>query len=103
MVLLTVDCSALFAWLRPKVGIRKDGQRGACCVVFRNEGPVRSSELVAEATELAWIRWPGERLFTYVHPGRIRSTNPGYCFLMAGWRKAGVSKRGLILLERVGG
>ena len=76
-----------------------DGQPGVYCPVFRNEGPVRSSDLIRAAMELAWFRWPGERLFTYVDPGLVRSTNPGYCFLMAGWRKCGRSGRGLVLLE----
>ena len=52
-----------------------------------------------QAVEIAWRRWPGERLFTYVNGGKIRSTNPGYCFLMAGWRKCGISKVGLTILE----
>jgi hypothetical protein len=29
------------------------------CAVFRNEGPVLSSDLILEAEELAWGRWPG--------------------------------------------
>lgn len=42
------------------------------------------------------------RLFTYVEPGKIRSTNPGYCFKKAGWRACGRNKTGkLVLLERL--
>lgn len=49
---------------------------------------------------LAWQKWPGERLYTYVNGGKVRSSNPGYCFLVAGWRKCGVTKdKGLIILE----
>ena len=49
----------------------------------------------------AWKRWPGERLYTYVDPKKIKSTNPGYCFKVCGWRKCGVTKhRKLHILER---
>jgi len=46
-------------------------------------------------------KWPGERLYTYVNSHKIRSTNPGYCFLRAGWRKCGMTKGGLIILEKL--
>ena len=36
---------------------------------------------------LAWSRWPGERLYTYVAPWMVRSSNPGWCFQVASWRK----------------
>lgn len=98
MVLMTADGLALFVWRK---FISDDGQEGVNCAVFRNEGPHLSSELIREAEQLAWSRWPGERLYTYVNPGKIRSTNPGYCFLMAGWKKCGVSKGGLVILEKL--
>lgn len=63
---------------------------------------VRAAHLIREADELAWQRWPGERHFTYVDDSKIRSSNPGYCFLKAGWQRAGRSKTNrLTLLERV--
>jgi hypothetical protein len=100
MVLLTPSCDALFVWKRSNVK-RLDGQGGVNCSVFRNEGPTLSSELIRQADELAWGRWPGERLWTYVDPREIRSTNPGYCFLMAGWRRCSERSkaRGLVILE----
>lgn len=73
---------------------------GVNCAVFRNESHFRSSSLIREAvTEWAWKRWPGERLYTYVDGRRIVSTNPGYCFKCAGWRRCGVTLGGLIVLE----
>jgi hypothetical protein len=71
--------------------------------VFRNEGAGLSSDLVREADELAWQRWPNEpRHFTYVDASKIRpKRDPGRCFLRAGWQRAGQSKNGLVLLERV--
>jgi len=60
-----------------------------------------SSELIRAAEVFAWDRWPGQRLYTYVNPRKVQSRNPGYCFLMAGWRKCGVTKtRRLIIFEK---
>lgn len=85
MVLLTADCSALFVWRREQY--RRDGEIGVNCAVFRNEGTSLSSDLIREADELAWQRWPGERLFTHVKASAVRSSNPGFCFLQAGWTR----------------
>jgi hypothetical protein len=72
------------------------------CSIFRNEGPLRSSDLILEAEQLAWRRWPGQRLFTYVWPAKVKSVNPGYCFKMAGWQQCGRNKDGrLIILEKL--
>lgn len=97
MVLLTVGCDALFGWLKNRVE-RYDKQEGVVCTVFRNESSHRSSDLITEAMEIAWEKWPGERLFTYVDASKVQSVNPGYCFKKAGWHKEGVSKGGLVLL-----
>lgn len=96
MALLTLAGDALFIWRKFRPA---DGQEGVNCAVFRNEGTALSSELIREACELAWQRWPGARLYTYVNPRRVRSRNPGYCFLCAGWRRCGRSKGGLVILE----
>lgn len=98
LVLLTSDGRAVFAW-RYSVH-RRDGQQGVECTVFRNEGPVRSSDLIREACALAWQRWPGMRLFTFVDPRKVASSNPGWCFIVAGWRRLKErTKRGLRILE----
>lgn len=92
LVLVTHDGRALFVWRRFN---DDSGQQGVNCAVFRNEGhALRSSELIREADAVAWDRWPGERLYTYVDPGAIRSSNPGYCFKVAGWRWCGRTKGG---------
>lgn len=96
MLLRSPRCDALFAWRR---FIDSSGQRGVNCAIFRNEGPELSSTLIREAVALAWQRWPGERLYTYVNPKAIRSTNPGACFRKANWKRCGVSKGGLVILE----
>lgn len=98
MVLLTPCARALCAWRK---SIRDDGQQGVNCAVFRNEGAGLSSDLIKSAERFAWDRWPGERHFTHVDPREVRSTNPGFCFIAAGWRRCGYTKDGLHILERM--
>jgi hypothetical protein len=100
LILITPDYRALFVWRKNR--IRWDGQHGVECTLFRNEGAGVSSELIQEAVRLARKRWPGERLFTYVRPSKVRSRSPGYCFLSAGWKIAGRNsgkKHRLLILE----
>lgn len=97
MVLLTPEADALFVWRK---FISADGQQGVNCSVFRNESEHRSSDLIREASALARERWPNERLYTYVNPRKIQSSNPGYCFQMAGWQRCGITKHNkLVILE----
>jgi hypothetical protein len=98
MVLLTDKEDALFVWRK---FVDDSGQQGVNCAVFRNEGKYKSSALIKEAVKHARERWPGERFYTYVNGQKIRSTNPGYCFKMAGWRECGKTKGGLVILELV--
>jgi hypothetical protein len=91
LVLVTHDGRALFVWRKFK---DDSGQLGVNCAVFRNEGGERSSDLIRAADEVAWARWPGERLYTYVDPAKVASPNPGYCFKAAGWRFCGRTKGG---------
>jgi hypothetical protein len=100
LVLMSSDGSALFAWRK---FIDKSGQTGINCAIFRNESSQQSSQLILEAEGYAWQRWPGERLYTYVNPRKIKSSNPGFCFLMAGWTKCGTTSKGLIILEKLPG
>lgn len=86
LLLLTSDASAVFVWKRfPHV--KSDDHRGINNSLFRNESRVLSSVLIREAVELAWQKWPGERLFTFVDSHKIKSSNPGFCYLKAGWRR----------------
>lgn len=99
MVLMTVNCDALFVWRKFK---DDSGQTGVNCAVFRNESSLLASALILEAEQLAWVRWPGERLYTYVDGCKVRSSNPGYCFKMAGWRVCGRTKaKRLIIMEKL--
>lgn len=98
MVLLTLNCDALFVWRK---FISGDGQQGINCAVFRNESPILSSALILEAMQLAWQRWPDERLYTYVSREKVRSSNPGHCFKKAGWKVCGETKVNKLLILEV--
>lgn len=101
MVLMTPDALALFVW-RKFIDDAIPKQTGVNCAVFRNEGAGLSSDLIREAEVLAWQRWPGERLYTYVDPKKTRhKRDPGRCFLRAGWRHAGWTRGGLRILEKL--
>lgn len=106
MVLMTINCMALFVWRR-FIESGQEKPNGVNCAVFRNETPILSSDLITEADDMAWGRWTGERLYTYVSSKDIRSTHPGYCFLQSGWdyvrdakgKPMLTKKRGLHILE----
>lgn len=98
-VLLHSSGLAIFAWRKFESA---DGQQGINCAFFRNEGAGLSSLLIEAADRIADERWPGERHYTYVNPRKVASLNPGYCFLQAGYRRCGITKRRkLLILERV--
>lgn len=99
VVLRTERGDAMFVWRK---FIDDSGQQGVNCAVFRNESEHQSSTLIRQADAIADCLWPGSRHYTYVDPEKIRSTNPGFCFIAAGWRRCGRTKGGLIVLERTG-
>lgn len=104
LVLLQPSADALCAWRK---FISGDGQAGINCAIYRNESPERASDLLLEAEKLAWARWPGERLYTYVDPLGVppvtRASRPtwGHCFYQAGWRFFGLTKKRLHILEKM--
>lgn len=100
LVLRTWDCDAIFGWRK---FIDDSGQQGVNCAFFRNESEHRSSDLIRQADAIAAAVWPGERHYTCVDASKIRSTNPGYCFLLSGWKKAGNTKSGLIVFAKEAG
>lgn len=74
--------------------------------IFRNEGTILSSDLIAEATRVTYAWWeshyrarPIVPLQTEVDPARTRAKrDPGRCFRRAGWREVD-QRRGLVILE----
>jgi len=100
IVLRTASADAVFVW-RKYIDDTIPKQHGVECAVFRNEGTILSSELVRQADAIADRVWVGERHYTKVRPAAVRSANPGYCFIRAGWRRCGFTKGGLLILERI--
>ena len=69
--------------------------------LFRNEGQYLSSELIRQAIAASRFFWqpPALGLITFVDASKIRSTNPGYCYLRAGFHRVGETKGGLVALQ----
>lgn len=105
LVLRTERGDAAFVWRKftddcidERTG---EKQQGVNCAVFRNESEHLSSLLVRQADAIADEVWTDRRHYTYVNRQGVASANPGYCFLMAGWRRCGITRGGLLVLERV--
>lgn len=97
--LLLPNGDGLFAWRYER--FVNGYQMGLNCAVFRNESNWLSSDLILHAEEHAMRYWPtATRFFTYVNPYRVRSTNPGYTFIKAGWKRIGTTSKGLLILEK---
>ena len=101
IVLTTPKRDALFVWRKFKDEIQPP-QAGICCAIFRNESSVQASDLIREADAIADFCWPGERHYTTVRREAVKSRNPGWCFICAGWSRCGVSKGGLLIFARGG-
>lgn len=84
-------------------GIRDDGLQAWECTIFRNESSNLSSDMIRAAVTATIAEWgqpPPDGIITYVDKSKVRSRNPGFCFLSAGFQRIGRSKRrGLILLQ----
>jgi hypothetical protein len=104
-LVLHIGGRALFVWRKFIDGCidERTGRRqeGVNCAIFRNETEHLSSLLVGEADAIADLVWTDRRHYTYVDQEKVASRNPGYCFLCAGWRRCGMTKNGLRVLERV--
>lgn len=104
LVLVTPDAQAICAWRWSK--LRADGQTGIECCIFRREAGDVASSMLGRARELVWLRWPGQRLFTFVDPREVRPTwragRPtwGHCFYQDGWVFEGLTKKRLHILAR---
>lgn len=100
IVLLSHCARAVYGWWRPdpKSGIKAmNGLDGWTCTIFRNESEALSSEMIVDAerafAELGYDIGP-DGFITYVWDKKVRSTNPGYCFKLAGYRVTGRSADG---------
>lgn len=102
IVLLSVCGRALWVSLRQR--IVKHAWPGAwACALFRNEGAGLASDLIAqalEATRSIWGNPPPAGVITFVDPDMVRrKRDPGRCFLRAGFRVVGATRKGLIVLQ----
>lgn len=98
LVLLSKDGSALFVWRQFKDDVQPP-QIGFNCAIFRNEGTTVSSILIREAMAVVFGRWGRSRCYTLVNPKRVRSSNPGCCFVASGWTPCGTSKTGKLIFD----
>jgi hypothetical protein len=98
VVLRTWSGDACFAWRK---FIDDSGQDGINCCVFRNESGFLSSDLIREADRVADCLWPDRRHYTQINAAKVRSSNAGYCFIKAGWKRCGFTKGGLLIMERL--
>jgi hypothetical protein len=95
IILLTGDGLALWGSHRPAPwsGVKRaDGFEGPCCFIFRNQGsPILSSKLIREAVGYTASKWEvsAAGFLTYVAIEKVKSINPGYCFLCAGFKHNG--------------
>ena len=81
-------------------------------MMFCNRYAGIASELIREATVRTYEEWlirygslPSERLRTEVDINRVRSNEPGRCYVLAGWERGHVKRGKLFLyapLPRVG-
>lgn len=105
LVLLTHDETALWVTSWPFAEYVKHAWAGAWMnSLFRNTGDALSSDLIREAVSVT--RWhygesPALGMVTFVDAGKIRSVNPGYCYLMAGFERVGHTAGGLVVLQMI--
>lgn len=71
--------------------------------LFRNESNTLSSELITQAVAASRTFWepPPLGIVTFVDATKVRSTNPGFCYLMAGWKHVGFTKGGLHAFQQL--
>ncbi len=98
LVLRDALAQVLFVWMFPNPALRMDAQTGYNCAIFRNESNRRSSDIILEAERWAVQKWGTNRAYTFIDPKKIKSSNPGYCFKMAGWKQDGFTKGAKVIL-----
>jgi hypothetical protein len=100
-VVVSADKTAV--WVTNWQRCRLDGWVGAWTnPIFRKEGDGVASEMIRHAVAHTRDRWPEVPhlgLVTFIDPRHVRSRNPGYCYLMAGFRRVGRTAKGLHVLQ----
>jgi hypothetical protein len=97
LVMVTKDGSAVWAVVYARVPNQRNEYSGEPRylwrnMMFRNLGQFLSSDLVRAATIKTYQEWgekygelPNMHLRTEVKVSKVESSNPGYCYLRAGW------------------
>ena len=103
-VLLTPEADALWVTSAPFAEYVKHAWAGAWVnSLFRNEGPLLSSELICDA--LAASRFllgepPELGIVSFIDPQKTRrKRDPGRCYVRAGFMRVGVTGKGLVVLQ----
>lgn len=101
-VFVTVDGGAVWVTLWQYPEVTDHAWPGAWNNQFfhRDYGELAST-LILEAIAATRSYWepPIEGLITMIDPPKIRSTNPGYCYQMAGFRKVGKTQSGKLVFH----
>jgi hypothetical protein len=89
IVLRTADGRAAWISHHPRPDLALDGLDAFRCSLFRNEGSLRSSDLIRAAVAITESEWgvAPDGWVTWVEPRKIASRVPGWCFRRAGWRR----------------
>jgi hypothetical protein len=68
---------------------------------FRNESKHLSSEMIRQAVSVTRYFWtaPALGMITFVDPRKVRSCNPGCCYRIAGFRRIGITVKGLLVFQ----
>lgn len=104
IVLLTPDESALWVTSWPYAQYVKHAWAGAWMnSLFRNEGEMRSSDLIRDAvaaTRAIYGEPPELGMVTFVDAAKTRrKRDPGRCYRKAGFKHVGFTKAGLVALQ----
>lgn len=104
LVLMTQCQRALWVTSWPFAQYVKHAWAGAwVCSMFRNEGAGLSSKLILEAVAATRAHYgepPSLGMITFVDMKKTKpKRDPGYCYLMAGFRRVGNTKGGLAALQ----
>ena len=89
--LITPDGKAVWTTHWPFAEYVRHAWAGAwICSIFRNESDHVSSDLIRDAVAATRWHWPDVPelgMITFVKTDAIRSTNPGFCYLHAGFTR----------------
>lgn len=104
LVLLTESADALWVSSWPLAEYVQHAWAGAwICSLFRNESTGLSSELIREAVAVTLWKWPtppAQGMVSFIDSSKTRKKrDPGRCFLRAGFRRCGMTKGGLHVVQ----